>query len=327
VPNESVSNREAAQPSRGTVESFLIQYIRTNPGVRFGAISRAAQVACRVSRATITRHLSRLVLVGDVTLAPGRTYVVPDLTMRPTMEDRFYHNTICIRADGSSREMLQQEFRVVSGEIGHLEFIYPKRPRQVTWWCTAPAHLNWISPTRNPSKLSIHRIEFESPLVARMSGWQRFFVNIDHPRWYRMVYDPRTRVGSQAIADERAHESEGARYLSEALRLRHRLSPDVHLRLQVVFPGGYPVGPARCRVRIHTDLNQIDSAEESRLAKLAENEWHQDGLRRLGSTLTLSVPRPKLDRRYEIVWTLPTTAQLNRWLKVQRRHGTRGPSV
>ncbi len=50
------------------------------------------------------------------------------------------------------------------------------------------------------------------------------------------------------------------------------------------------------------------------MESLGKERWGQDGFRRIGTTLALTVPRPRLDRRYGVEWGLPTTARRDRWL-------------
>jgi hypothetical protein len=322
VPEGADADPTLASPGLAEIDSFLIQHIRDNPGTRFGAIVQAAQSSRRISRAAAAKHLSRLVRFGDVRLLPDHTYIIGESTAstsRATTEDRWLNQVVIIRPDGSARLVLEQEFRVVLGQLDHLEFVDPKAPRQFIWWCTAAGHLTKLAAMRAPTRLPTHNLGFTIPLTARNPAWQRVCQNLDLPHWYRMAYSPRPRSSTSRGRGEPEHESESITYLSQDRRLGHRLTSDAHLRLQVVLPEGYPVGPARFRVHFVTEPGVVDSAEEMRLAKLGDDESRQEGFRRAQGILTLSVPRPRLDRRYEIEWTLPTTTERSRWLTAESR--------
>jgi hypothetical protein len=89
--------------------------------------------------------------------------------------------------------------------------------------------------------------------------------------------------------------------------------------MDVELPEGYPVTDVRCRVLLTEDLDQVDEAEERRLSRSSGDQQLLYGLRRAGSTLSLSVPRPLMNRRYAIEWRLPTRAERSRWLAGHRR--------
>jgi hypothetical protein len=144
-------------------------------------------------------------------------------------------------------------------------------------------------------------------------------VKADIPNWYRMVRDDSARGRTHRTRIDGTWESDWIGHPSQARRFGQRLTPDACLRLDVVLPDGYPVGDARCRVRLMSDPGRIDSAEQSRLTQLGADEGRQDGLRQSGATLSLSVTRPQLDRMYQIEWRLPDRAKLNRWCDAQRK--------
>jgi len=322
VVERAAPDSEASDSRAEPVESFLLRHIRENPGLGFGAIVQAAQAACNVSRATAALHLSRLVRFGDVSLLPDRIYLIAEPgapAARAIMELRWSDATVIIHPDGSARHIIQQEFRVVSGQLDHIEFGHAKPLRQFIWWCTAASRASRVPATQAPSRLSTDYIEFAAPLIARKAAWHRFCVAEEMPPWYRMACPQRVASRHVAARDEPTHEAESIELPSQDRRFGRRLTSDARLRLQMVFPEGYPVGPARCRVRFLTEPGLIDSVEELRLASLGADQGHQDGLRRFGSTLTLSVPRPRLDREYEITWALPTLTQRDRWLAGERR--------
>jgi hypothetical protein len=313
---------KASNPLPTDTDSFLLQYIRSNPGVRFGALSRATQLACHVSRATATRRIARLVRFGEVTLLPDRTYVAGGSTTPPSravMEIHWTDDAVVIRPDGSSRDFVRREFRVVSGQLDHILINHPGPVRQFIYWSTTAGRMKWVPASRTPSRQGKHLFSFAAPLTARTTTWQRMSWTTEFPKLYRMAYTPKSGAPRSGAEGETARESEAVEFETESRRFEHRFSPEAHLRLQIVFPEDYPIGPARCRVRFGTEPNRFDVIEERRLAKLSGDRWRLDGMRRSGTTLTLSVPQPLLDREYEIEWALPTTTERVRWLTAQRR--------
>jgi hypothetical protein len=312
---------EVPDPRVGPVESFLIRHVRANPGVRFGAIVHAAQAAQHVPRRTAATHLARLVRFGELILLPDRTYVVGDPSApaaRAIVEIRWYSVMIVVSPDGTARLFQEREFRVVSGQLDHIEFSTPRPARHFIWWCTATGTSSRISALRSPSHMATDSFEFAPPLVARRAAWQRLCVSLDLPQWFRMAYTPSAAQRSRDARDDPTLVSESIEVPSQGARFGHQLAPDAQLRLQMVFPERYPIGPTRCRVRFQMEPGRIDSVEEQRLARLRVDESHQDGLRQFGSIFTLSVPQPLLDRSYELELGLPTVAQRTRWLATQR---------
>lgn len=300
------------------IDTFLLRHVQSNPGLRFSPLSRAAQAACKVSRATVTRHLSRLVRFGDLVLLADRTYVSGGSsgpTGRAVLEVRWYDVAIFVQPDGSSRILAQEELRVVSGQLGHLELLLPRPKGRVTWWSTAASRFSQVATVRAHRRRSVPGIVFAEPLTARNMTWQRMCSNIDFPAAYhRMAYTPTKNPGSAGARDDKAHDSDSIGLPSQGRRYGHRIAPDARLRLQVMFPPRYPIGEARCRVSYFGEPNRVDPDEELRLAKAADDSWHQDGLGRFGTTMSLSVPHPLLDRQYGIEWALPTFARRGRWL-------------
>jgi hypothetical protein len=117
----------------------------------------------------------------------------------------------------------------------------------------------------------------------------------------------------------RDQESESIEIGTHARLFEQRLSPDAYFRLQLVFPAGYPLGPIRSVVRLKHEPDKFDSAEGLRLEALARSTKDGDGFRRAGAAVTLSVPAPKINRHYEIVWDLPTKRARRAWLAAERR--------
>ena len=307
------------------LDSYLIERIRSEPGLRFGAIVLAAATERRVPRSTVARHLSRLLRFGDVALLPDRGYVIGESSSssgRALLEVRWYDVAAFILPDGSTRMVSHEEWRVVSGQLAHIEFNHPVPPRQFLVWTTAPGRISRIPANRAPSRLSMDRIDFPSPLTARRSTWQRVCVNVEWPLWYRMSRPP-AAPGSRTARGELLREFQSIQVTSQGLRFGRRLTSDAQLRLQVIFPAGYPLGPARSRVLFQTEPDSHDSAEERRIVGLTGDEVRREGLRRSGTTLTLSIPRPLVDRHYTIEWTLPTAAELKRWRAAYRKKVSR----
>jgi hypothetical protein len=318
----------APAPSRDDVlqvtglDSFLLHQVRTNPGQRFGAIVQAAQAACRVSRTTAARHLSRLVRFGNLTLLPERTYVIADpaaANATAVADVRWSDYTVVINPDGSARIFIDQEWRVVSGEVDHIDFFSPKPPRRFIWWASGAARLTRIPATRAVTRQTTHRLTWETPVTARDPSWQWYRLCYDLHPFYRMAFAPRALSRRPGAEMNPEFEFETVEVKSRARPFLQRLVPDAHLRLQVILPEGYPVGRVQSHVRLLAESDRFDLAEERRLARLKEDAGHQYGLRRSGSSFTLSVPRPVVDRHYEIAWTLPTTAAYDRWISAVSR--------
>jgi hypothetical protein len=304
------------------VDTFLKEHVRAHPGLRLAAIVQACQRNFGVTRRTVARHLARLVRFGELTLLPEHTYVITEpaaSTSRAVIELRWFDAAFIINPDGTARVFHNEEFRVVSGQLDHLEFNHPKPPRQFIWWCTSPGRATRIPARRSLSQVVSYHLQFVAPLTARDSAWQWLSVNRIFSRGYSMAYTSRSARPADGGDADGAVESESVQIQSQGRRFGQRVSPDAHLRLQVMLPEGYPVGPVRSRVRFVTEPTRIDTSEETRLTKLRGDESSQDGFRRSGTAMVLSVPHPLLDRHYMIEWGLPTVAQQKRWLLAQRR--------
>lgn len=308
------------------IESFLVRYVETTPGSKFATIIRAAEDRIGVSRSTAARHLSRLVRFGDLRVLPDRTYTTEDPASsgaRTVVEVRWFDTAYVIYADGSARVFIQEEFRVVSGQLEHFEMTWPKPPRQFIWWCTAPCRVSPIPSERSSNRLFTHYVKLETPLRAREASWERWCVNVDLPQWYRMVYDPPVGSRGRPTPDGPAFASEGMETPAHGERLSRRLASDAHLRMRMVLPERYPIGASRFSVRVLAEPDRSDPVEERRIARLARDDARQDGFRRFGTTLTLSIPQPLLDRRYEVQWMLPTRARRDLWSARPHRYDER----
>ena len=242
----------------------------------------------------------------------------PGSNLRALVEIRWYEVSVIIAPDGSARMISEEEWRVVSGQLEHVEFNHPKRPRQFIIWCTAPGRLSRLPASQGPNLLSVDRIDFLSPLTARHAEWVRTCVNVEWPAWYSMAAPDSVKT-RQGAAAGRAREFQSIDVLSHGRRFSRRLAANAILRLQVMFPAGYPVGRVRSRVVHQTETEHSDDVEGKRLNDLSRDESSQHGLRRFGRTMTLSVPKPLPDRHYLIEWDLPTAAQRRKWLREVRR--------
>jgi hypothetical protein len=323
----SVKHRTQDRPSDDGskvtgLDSFLLLHIRTNPGQGFGAIVQSAQAACRVSRTTAARHLSQLVRFGGLTLLPERTYVIADraaANATAVADVRWSDYTVVINPDGSARIFIDQEWRVVSGEVDHIDFFSPKPPRRFIWWSSTAARLTRIPATRAVTRQTTHRLTWETPVTARDPAWQWYRLCYDLRPWYRMAFSPRALPRKVGVEPNPEFEFETVEVKSRARPFLQRLVPDAHLRLHVILPEGYPFGRVQCHVRLLAESDRFDGSEERRLARLEEDAWHQYGLQRCGTSFTLSVPRPLVDRHYEIAWSLPTAAKYAHWLAAVSR--------
>ncbi|MCI4336601.1 MAG: hypothetical protein L3K17_05325 [Thermoplasmata archaeon] len=317
MAERSPAEARAVDSGPSQLDTFLTNYVGSKPGVRFGELTQAAQVACQVSRGTAARHLARLVRYGDLTLLPDRTYLVggPSASdLRPVLEIRWFEGTVTVHPDGSARVAFHREFRVISGQLDFFTFFSPKPPRQFVWWCTAASHATRIPDIRSQSREFTYRIEFEPPLSSRNAKWQRMHIDVELPTWYRMSRAPSREPGNAMPPGDAGWEAESIEVEAQARSYAQRVAPDAHLRLQVVLPPGYPSGRLRGRVSFQNKPSRTDPVEEARLAALELDRRGQGGLRRAGDAFTLSIPRPRLDRRYELHWALPTALQRTRWL-------------
>jgi hypothetical protein len=314
----SVATPPAGEPvDTSTLERFLLSYVGANPGCAFGPLVLAAQRSCHVARATAARHLARLVRFGELTLLPDRTYRLGEPTSppdRPVVEVRWFSGMISVDPDGSARITTQRELRVISGRLPLLEFLEPPGARRFVFWTDAAGRLSRVPASRSRLRRPSYRFEPESPLTARRTAWHRFVVHGDFAGAYQMVRAAGRPARRSAGRDESTRQSEEVSVTSQTPLYAQRLSPDAQLRLHVALPERYPVGRAHCWVRFANDPRRFDEAEEARVAALGRDRSHSDGLRQYGSTLVLSVPRPHLDRLYEIGWTLPRPEERRRWL-------------
>jgi hypothetical protein len=309
VPGGNAANSDSVVTS---IDGVLLDFVRSNPGVGFGPIVEAVRGARKVSRATAARHLSRLVRFGDLTLREDRTYVVGEphsASTRPVVELRWSEAAIIIRSDGSAQALRTQELRVVSGQLSQLEFNHPLPLRRFAWWISVPGRMVRIPAIRSHTVMSMHLFRPLRPLAARDSTWIRICRYEEWPKCFELYAGRRSkgrggwntaepRVGNQSIeipAQDRCFQQ--------------RLSADSALRLVLTLPAGYRARPSRCRVRYLLEPDRIDIVEQARITGLSREKSVQAGLRRAGNATTLTIPRPVLDRYYEIEWTLPTPSR------------------
>lgn len=319
------SPAEPSRPKLSELDTFLVQCIRAKPKIRFGGIVKAAREARGVPRTTAARHLARLVRWGEVMLLPERAYIVgePDAPgARAVVEVRWYNVVVVIRPNGDARIVSDEELRMAAGRLDHIEFNHPKPPKQFVVWTTIPGKLSTLPPSESPSGLPVHRIDFTTPLTARDATWQRVSVSVEWPSWYRMA-GPESRASSKRNRPGAFDELQSIEIASLGRRFERRLTPDARVRLQVVFPECYPLRGVRCRVRFHSETDRIDQSEEDRVIRLSTEADGPYGLKKFGTTITLTVPKPMLDRHYTIEWRLPTGAQYRRWQSALLRNTSR----
>jgi hypothetical protein len=188
------------------------------------------------------------------------------------------------------------------------------------WWCTRASRVSEIAAMNSPDRLPSTEIHLEPPVSARESTtWQRYALSMEYPTLFHMSHSAGAKGRRAVGAGDRVYESASISTESEGKRVGYRLTEGAHLVLRVELPVGYPVGPARSRVRLQSRPSQEDALEEERLKLLAGDASRCDGLHRFGSVFLLSVPQPLLNRVYEIEWVLPTTAQRASWIASERR--------
>ncbi len=316
-------DEESKGSRKPELESYLLQRVQRYPGTRFTEIVTAARERYRVSRATVARHLSRLLKFGDIRMSPAGGYVMGNLSgpdVRPVVEIRRIEEIIFVRPDGSLRSLLHHEFRVVRGTLPYVETAFRRSPRQLNWWCSVGSALPPVV-VRKPESL-YYQLRFEPALTAKTSVWQNTWMNLDMPRWYRMVRPAGSRAPGRAESTRSSTEMESIGTFGEGRNFASKPFSDAYLRLQVIFPDGYPAGASRSKVSVLSSP-QSDLAEEARLHDLERDARGVEGLRRWGSSFSMTVRDPVPDRFYEVWWDLPSPAQYRRWLAQCRRHAVR----
>jgi hypothetical protein len=295
--------------------NFLLRYLDGNPGQRFGPLVRAIVARSGLSRATVAHHLAELVRLGDVARRADGTYVVArggTPVGRPVLEVKWQERVYHLYPDGRAVEFLQQEFRVVWGRLEHLEFIFRTAPGSYVWWSSwrSRARSVAIAPRDPPSGLLF---EFQEPLTPRDPSWQRFRLTLELPGFSQMSQLGVNRPVSNSPKESPLRESVFTATPSSMLWMQQRFATPSHLHLEVHFPQRYPLPDTKPLVRYETELRHSDSEELDRLTRLSSDPAGQNGFRRAGSAVSLSVPSPVLDRRYEIQWTLPAASPSARW--------------
>lgn len=310
--SESDGTRNAAR----SIDDYLIAYVRSHPGRRFGDLVRAAQTDLRISRRTCAWHLARLVRFGDLEVGADHAYAIGNPSAPnslPIVELRWYDQLHVIAPDGTTDYHVTREFRLLSGRMEHMEVYFDPPARLFSGWSSEPSQYRPVSADEASTGRPAYFIEFAHPLDSRDPRWHRvcFTAEIagEHPRFYDPA--PSGRGGRLAPTDPK--DRAWIQVPAQDVRFGRRLTSDSILRLQVALPPGYPVGRPRLRVRLLAQLDRFDAAEETRLARMTEGAWNHGGLRRLGSILTLVVPQPLLDRRYEIEWNLPSRSRYETW--------------
>jgi hypothetical protein len=325
LSTERAGSPPGAERDVSAVEAFLLRYLSEHPKRGFGAIVRAVQAECRVSRSTAAHHLARLVRLGEVTLLPNRTYVAASsgpFYSRPTIEIRRFEGMGVVRPDGTAIGISRMQFRVVAGRLEHYDVGYVAAPEKFQWECSLPTRLgrNSISESVAPAT---YRIDFEEPLSARNPDWQWLLIRTQMPVVFHMARS-RERKGTGGASKTVTEEAEYIQVSPEGTLVRRRFAPDALLRIELALPEEYPIGPVVAHARFVADPNRIDRSEERRIQQLTRDPDGTYGLRAMRSMFVLSVPSPQLDRRYSMEWSLPTIAQRRRWLGGARR-GDKAP--
>jgi hypothetical protein len=307
-------------PHPGRIDTYLRELIGTTPGIRYSELARVTCRALGVAEVTVFRHLTRLIRYGELVVSPRRTYSVPVKpvsTGRASESTRWYGTTIVIDPEGNMQDFTEREFCVVAGQLDHLEFNFVEPPSQFDLWCSRPSRVIEVPSSKTPSHRYMYRLEFQPPLRARDVEWTRYAGRVSLPRWFRMSSDavPQGRSDPQGSAGRwESCTIQVPRYLP---RFERVLPSNARLFLQVVFPWGYPIGPAVSQVRFLSDERRVDESETRRLDLLATESAAAGGFHRSGNVLTLAVPRPISDRIYEVKWKLPTSARRVQWLTAQ----------
>jgi hypothetical protein len=185
-------SREAESPAPN-IDEYLREYLRRNPGSHYTVLLASTQQDCAVSRATVTRHLARLLRFGEIVRRTDHSYELRGPAAdraRPLLEVRWRDETTIIHPDQSARVTREQEFRVVSGELRHFNFDLPRPYRNVTWWCTVPSALHGMTSTEVQEPRGTHRVEFTPPIGSRVREWHRFLMAHESLRRRRSSADP-----------------------------------------------------------------------------------------------------------------------------------------
>jgi hypothetical protein len=314
-------SEDATGPGPGRIDSFLRELVGAAPGLRYSEIARTTCEALGVAEVTVFRHLTRLIRYGELVVSPRRTYSVPAKpvsTSRAAESTRWYGTTIVLDAEGNMHDFTEREFRVVAGQLDHLEFNFVEPPSQFNLWCSHPSRVVEVPGSKTPSHRTMYRLEFQPPLRARDPEWTRYAGQVSLPRWYRMSSDPSVPSPAEHAGRRGRWETctiQVPRYLPRFERI---LPDNARLFLQVVLPWGYPIGPVVSQVRFLSDERRVDEIESRRLDSLKGEAAGAGGFHRSGNVLSLAVPKPLSDRVYEIAWQLPTVARRERWLASTR---------
>lgn len=316
-----MSGGDARPTSPRSIDDYLLEFIRTNPGRRFGEIVRAAQAALGISRRSSAWHLARLVRFGDLEVGADHSYAIGNPSVPnalPIVELRWYDQLHAIEPDGTTRYYVTREFRLLSGRMEHMEVYFDPPARLFSGWGSEASRNRQVSADEASTGRPAYFIEFARPLDSRDPKWHRVCFTAEIPREHPLFQatGPRSSAGPTTLSDRK--DRAWIQVPAQDVRFGRRLTSDSLMRLQVAFPLDFPMSRVRLRVRLLAQLDRFDSAEEARLTRFGEGAWDLGGLRRLGSIVTLVVPQPLLDRRYEIEWTLPTKARFDRWLGARR---------
>jgi hypothetical protein len=324
MPSSEIGGSGTGRAARAqsNVEATILDYIRAHPNCRFQNIVSAVRSAHGASRATVARHLSKLLRFGEVTDVRG-SYTCVDHSIQPIWthaESRRTTYTVFIHADGSSWEEQVEEFRVRFGQVRSIHGMSDAPNAHLQLWASPPHRVSRITSSTPSRRLPEVFIDFDPPLTARDAQWETISLASDHRHRYRMyrTAPASTRAVPSAIPPGR--ELEDASLLAPAITHHAPHEAGASLLFRVVLPPAYPFRSPRFLVQLEESALEIDPTEQARIQRLSRERRGSYGFRLFGSTLSLIVPDPLFDRRYVISWGLPTHAEYTRW---HRKTGVR----
>ncbi|MCI4322441.1 MAG: hypothetical protein L3K03_00205 [Thermoplasmata archaeon] len=300
------------------IESFLLDHLRDHPRLRYRELVRATVDARRGSERTAARALAGLVELGEVVQLADASYAMAGSSEAPfpvVLERQWLELWGSVQADGSYWSNLSSTSRVVQGRLEFAPIVVPGGALCHTWWSSHPHRIRQVSPDESDSGLPMEVMEYREPLTARNRDWVRHTFEIGFPPVLRMWDGAPGHEADETRGVDARYES--ARFLEPSQPrpgVSYRFSPDAHFRMRLLFPPGYPFGEASLQVQVGGSGSRSDAAEVARIEALGRDPQSPEGLRRIGSTLSLSVPHPRLDRSYRVRWRLPSRAAYLRWL-------------
>ncbi|MCI4322572.1 MAG: hypothetical protein L3K03_00870 [Thermoplasmata archaeon] len=318
MANPTHKDEESLDGSPRGIEAFLLQYVRAHPESRWQDIVSAACGGLRVSRSTVARQLKRLVQFGDLAVLPNGRYSPPEAREARSpilIETRLWEWTTVVHGDGSAWEHETREFRVLAGRVSRYRLNFNGPFQNLQWWFSSPTQLRWLPVGSQEPRLPVAEFTFDPALSARDARWERLSRGNDAIHRFRMYQGAVTPFSTDRSSATSPYEFESVGL--EGLPIPGRSGPPEAtplLRVHLVLPQGYPFHGADFMVHAVGDVRRVDAEEQARIVHLEKNSGGQDGFLVHGSTFTLSIPAPKLDRQYVVRWGLPTRPQYERWL-------------